>query len=51
MECIGEIMEEYKDTKEYGIINSKSHLLAEFPEKAGRTAQQYLESQKNFKKW
>ena len=50
MECIGEMMEKYGDSKEYGIVNSKSQLLAECPPKAGRVAQDYLETKNTFNK-
>ena len=51
VEWMGEIIEKYKGEKEYGIVNSQSRLLAEFPEKASRKAQEFFDNKPTFKQW
>ena len=43
VECMGEIIDKYRDQKEYGLVNSQARLLAGFPDKASRKVLNYLE--------
>jgi len=40
---MGEIIDKYRDQKEYGLVNSQARLLAGFPDKASRKVLNYLE--------
>ena len=50
-EWLGEIIEKYRDSKQYGIMNSKDGLLSGFPARASRSALNYFQGKKSLKEW